>query len=429
MGKPSPLKTPASLRETQVPGGQSLGVCHGDGLSGTAVPGMGAGLPTSRRPGYATLFESKKGGLEVRYRTGGFTLVELLVVIAIIGVLVALLLPAVQAARESARRAQCTNHLKNLTLGMVNHESTYKRLPGSGWSGHWTGDPDRGSGKEQPGGWFYAVLPFIEQTQLHDMGKGLTGAARFAALTQRDGTPLDIANCPSRRTGGPYPRAQVGTSRSSLSGNGTGTASNYEVKLFARSDYAASVGDPPDDGVYNSDFDGHCLSISPNQYNTLREGFPPSLSAFTGITFCGTAVKLRQITDGTTNTIALGERYLFVEHYDGVTVNNEDYPADDWSMYAGFQDDLVRSTYLKAVANPSQAPATPTHLPRSDNEEVVDQAIARRIFGGPHPGGVLVSMCDGSVTLVDFDIDGETWRRMGDRRDGGEFKEPPARRK
>src|SRR3954453_14927337 len=137
-----------------------------------------------------------------------FTLVELLVVIAIIGILVALLLPAVQAAREAARRNQCVNNLKQLSLGAMNHESTMKELPSSGLGYGWVGDPNYGFGRRQPGGWIYNVLPFIEEQAIHDMGMGVgttwNDANRKKIFADLDTKVVKTLICPSGRNGGPY---------------------------------------------------------------------------------------------------------------------------------------------------------------------------------------------------------------------------------
>ncbi|MEM8681662.1 MAG: DUF1559 domain-containing protein, partial [Planctomycetota bacterium] len=137
----------------------------------------------------------------------GFTLVELLVVIAIIGILVALLLPAVQAAREAARRTQCTNNLKNLSLGLHNYHGTNQRFPSGFDFGTW-GVPTWG--------WAYHLLPFLEETALHDdLGRGASSSRRSLAEVFRDAnangglnsaevvllqSPLSLFRCPSDST-------------------------------------------------------------------------------------------------------------------------------------------------------------------------------------------------------------------------------------
>ena len=107
-----------------------------------------------------------------KWKRSAFTLVELLVVIAIIGILVALLLPAVQAAREAARRATCTNQVKQIALAWHLHHDTHKFFPSGGWGYRYMADPDRGFGEGQPGSWAYSCLPYLEEQTLHQIGGG-----------------------------------------------------------------------------------------------------------------------------------------------------------------------------------------------------------------------------------------------------------------
>ncbi len=175
-------------------------------------------------------------------KSAAFTLVELLVVITIIGILIALLLPAVQAAREAARRAQCTNNLKQIALACLTHEQQNGFLPTAGWGEFWSGEPTRGFTKLQPGSWVYNILPYMEQQTLHDLDIGISpysGASR-PGLTQCVETALVTLICPTRRAAILYPFAN--------SVNAVGfahfvNAGMPQPTLAGRSDYAGSGGD------------------------------------------------------------------------------------------------------------------------------------------------------------------------------------------
>ncbi len=171
-----------------------------------------------------------------------FTLVELLVVITIIGILIALLLPAVQAAREAARRLQCANNLKQLSLAAHSHLDAQGHLPTGGWGHKWVGDPDRGFGSNQPGGWVYNILPYIEQETLHGLGAGGTAVQKRDAAETLIRTPLAIKNCPSRRRSILTPH-NPGTAQSHRPFNpGFGGQRTRQIDLVAKGDYASNAG-------------------------------------------------------------------------------------------------------------------------------------------------------------------------------------------
>lgn len=293
-----------------------------------------------------------------------FTLVELLVVIAIIGVLVALLLPAVQAAREAARRTQCVNHLKQLALGAQNHHDSYRILPSAGgpdWQYHMTylnGVPQ--IAPQQHGGWGFQILPFIEQQQLW-AGNGQT--TDLDKSIQAIGTPIKMLFCPTRRppevlsTGDWYGFLPDGTA-----GNSGRTIAH------AKNDYAASSHDS------GSGDDA-------NGVGAITQTNPRRLS---------------DITDGTSSTLLFGEKRMNVLFLKQFQANdNEGYTC-------GWNHDIMR--YTDRILMPDFRDASGD--PGDDR------------FGSSHPAGMNIALVDGSVRLLPYNVDATIFRNLGRRADG-----------
>jgi len=311
----------------------------------------------------------------------GFTLVELLVVITIIGILVSLLLPAVQSAREAARRLQCSNNLKQIGLACLNHENAQGFFPTGGWGFSWIGEPDQGFDKKQPGGWVYNILPYIEQQALRDLGKGQSDAsAKKAAITQLCQTPLGAMVCPTRRT--------AVASQPSFTPINANTCS-----VTAKSDYAMCIS-----GVRTDNWDtfGGPSDLATGLSSTYDWS---SISSHDcdGVGYLRSQVTIAMIRDGTSNTYLVGEKYLQTEYYVATSTSSD--PGDNEVMYGGLNCDIYRSS---------------ARTPMQDQSGYNDFLT----FGSAHAAGFNMVFCDGSVRSISYSIDLATHANLGNRKDG-----------
>ena len=318
-------------------------------------------------------------------KLAGFTLVELLVVITIIGILIALLLPAVQAAREAARSLQCQNQVKQLALGWLNHEQANRIFPSAGWGSYWAPHPDRGFGKRQPGSWAYSLLPYMEQEPLYALGRGGTTIEIYKANKQRIGTPSSFWNCPSRRTAITYPI---------LTSLGTLVTTPHLCNMLsvaARSDYAANG------GVNFVSFELGPGSLT--EGDSTSYSWPPIVTstgvAVTGILFAHNEYTVADVPDGLSCTYLIGEKALDPDNYE-TGLNG----GDDQSVYVADDHDNVRWT--------------------ADGSPFQDQAgsVDYNRYGSAHPGGCNISLCDGSVHKISYTIAKDVHNRLGNRKDG-----------
>ncbi len=393
----------------------------------------------------------------------GFTLVELLVVIAIIGILVALLLPAIQAAREAARRTQCNNNLKNITLGLQNYHDTYKTFP-------------MGVMRKEVGGqsilgpsWQFGVLPFMEQRNIYDkisqLGRpgGPTapnpGFTADFVNTNVTGQPLtklvpDYMRCPSSPL--PVMETQVGPiCLSTYTGIAGGTDISGDTNIYP----ATGSNDRPPNS--NRTYVNRYLGMVGTAIVSESGMLPPSKH-----------VGMQGCTDGTSNTMIVGEQSDWLrpaDKSDSSKRHGDSGWSGDTNVAGGW---LSGTTQFATVAQQAQtagegprnsvgaAPAPSAYTGQLFNITTVrwkpdDKACLLPVgttgpnnpvnlpgcgedpgnMGGagaghnnplqsPHPGGLLVAMVDGSVQFIAGTTDLAILLRIAIRDDGQNVKLP-----
>ncbi len=312
-----------------------------------------------------------------RSRQSGFTLVELLVVIAIIGALVALLLPAVQAAREAARRSACTNNLRQLGIALHNYHDAQKRFP-----------PGRGETMPAVFSAHAYLLPHIEQAGLEQAidyddaptpfsifnGPAYDGAANHPAAT----TPVPLFLCPSDTAGG-----------------------RIDGSEYAPTNYAACAGS----GLID--------------YGTLTDA--------DGVFYLGSKVKFKDITDGTSHTVAFSERTLgsggnpdesgspnlerLVRELPGAantTPQECNQTSGNWNTERGAK--WILGNYGNTIYNHLYTP-NPSEVDCMNQRQQMGTMAARSM----HAGGVAILYCDGSVNFETEDVDPHVWQAAATR--------------
>lgn len=357
-------------------------------------------------------------------KTSAFTLVELLVVIAIIGILVALLLPAVQAAREAARRSQCINNLKQIGLALHNYHDTKGQFPESQtYSGN-------GSGTNcEPGfySWHSMLLPFIEENALYDSIDFSVNMA--GSCGSGDGIDNNHPNAIAASTivsGFLCPSDNANGDNAVLLGSANPASDSYAANAGWPSLATGYIGERE----ANKEYNGIITLRNPND-SLAAEWLPKS------------GIKLKHITDGTAHTAAVSERLIQDgQTIDGIKNSGKVYlsfhvPAANvadptrntlailsqgCNFGAGLHSDVVPSAYAGRAWISGWAPTMPTYMhlnvPNTHHCHFNDADQNGNVPATPssnHKGGVVTLMCDGHIEFIADQIEPETWWALGSR--------------
>jgi prepilin-type N-terminal cleavage/methylation domain-containing protein len=337
---------------------------------------------------------------DIRRAVSGFTLVELLVVIAIIGILVALLLPAIQAAREAGRRADCINKLHQLGIALHNYEGSHKRFP-PGIIGY---DPTKnnipsypGSGSPYEAPFVVFLLPYLEESSLYsayDFKNDVQN--QYNTPNSPVGKLLTSFQCPS----------DLPQDAGACSGaGGEDWKGNYGVNWGA---YVTACQRPKTGPLLElGDTEGDCPS--------------PPASLHWGPFHIEFGAKISHITDGTSGTLAMMEMIQTPAEVGGTC----DRRARIWCEKPGCYTVMTRNTPNSSKRDEGNCSGAIIEAPCND---LATQAIARvgshNASRSRHPGGVQVLMCDSSTHFVSNDVDLLVWRAMSTMAGGEAYERP-----
>jgi prepilin-type N-terminal cleavage/methylation domain-containing protein/prepilin-type processing-associated H-X9-DG protein len=337
----------------------------------------------------------------------GFTLVELLVVIAIIGLLVALLLPAVQAAREAARRGQCQSNLKNAAMGVLNYESARKILP-QGMTFPKALESDVGHLASFNANWIISILQYLEEQPLYDAFdlKKRINDNTMPFTSNRNyiarGTQISVLLCPSD-----------GNSKILYQGMvGSGHGGNW-----ARTNYAGNAG-----GAY---LFSTCSPADLCSFGPDSEGWKSDKRR--GVMGPNASVAFRRITDGTSKTILIGEIRAGITEKDARGVWALGHAGASLLAMYGSEGDANGPNACYPLADDVYSDVCGRPEGLSNCLDCDTGYFAQATVRSAHPGGAHVSMCDGSVSFISDDVEtsgsygswGSLWDRLIASADNG----------
>ena len=375
----------------------------------------------------------------------GFTLVELLVVIAIIGVLVALLLPAIQAAREAARRTQCINQLRQMGIALQNHIDAQKVFPTGGsvpnprienYTSGTTNNPGRPNGPNKQGlGAFYQMLPYLEQNSV----KGI------ATQDQLQASIIPLYNCPSRRPPGTGPQnvqltdyatAQPAGNASQYCGGieyvpleawpFSGPSPQFAILSFWCGDGGGGWGGATPNPLTAANYGGVIVRTPYRVEGPCSLGVTCALVTATtpakGEIIPGfpTAIKPAQVADGMSNTLVISEKVVRADLYEGQPAPppGGGGVSDDKGWADGWDPDSVRFTGVPPISDNDQAICFNTNPAIQRTCIGFGGSIPVLFFGSAHPGGVNAVYADASGHFINFDVDHLIFNALGTRDNG-----------